>query len=49
MQDQRRINQQVADQINDLSMKIDLLTTQGKILETQVTQLTTPHARQQDM
>jgi hypothetical protein len=33
MQDQRRINQQVADQINDLSMKIDLLTTQGKNLK----------------
>jgi antitoxin component YwqK of YwqJK toxin-antitoxin module len=49
MQDQRRINQQVADQINDLSMKIDLLTTQGKMLETQVTQLATPPARQQDM
>jgi negative regulator of sigma E activity len=49
MQDQRRINQRVADQINDLSMKIDLLTTQGKILETQVTQLTTSPARQQDM
>jgi chaperonin cofactor prefoldin len=46
MQDQRRINQQVADQINDLSMKIDLLTTQGKMLETQVTQLATPPARQ---
>jgi regulator of replication initiation timing len=49
MQDQRRINQQVADQINDLSMKIDLLTAQGKILETQVTQLVTPPTRQQDM
>jgi single-stranded DNA-specific DHH superfamily exonuclease len=49
MQDQRRINQQVADQIKDFSIKIDLLTTQGKILETQVTQLATPHARQQDM
>jgi hypothetical protein len=36
MQDQRRINQQVADKIKDLSMKIDLLTTQGKMLETQV-------------
>jgi hypothetical protein len=30
-------------------MKIDLLITQGKMLETQVTQLTTPPARQQDM
>jgi excinuclease UvrABC helicase subunit UvrB len=49
MQDQRRINQQVADQIKDLSMKIDFLTTQGKMLETQVTQLATPHARQQDI
>jgi hypothetical protein len=49
MQDQRRINQQVADQIHELSMKIDLLTTQGKMLETQVTQLATPLARQQDM
>jgi Retrotransposon gag protein len=29
MQDQRRINQQVADQINDLSMKIDLLWSTG--------------------
>jgi chaperonin cofactor prefoldin len=48
MQDQRRINQQVADQIKDLSMKIDVLTTQGKILETQVTQLTTPPTRQQN-
>jgi hypothetical protein len=49
MHDQRRMNQQVADQINDLSMKIDLLTTQEKILETQVTQLETPLVRQQDM
>jgi hypothetical protein len=49
MQDQRMINQQVVDQIKDLSMKIDLLTTQGKILETQVTQLTTSPTRQQDM
>jgi hypothetical protein len=49
MQDQRRINQQVADQIKDLSIKIDLLTTQGKMLETQVTQLATPPTRQQDM
>jgi chaperonin cofactor prefoldin len=46
MQDQKRINQQVADQIKDLNMKIDLLTTQEKILETQVTQLATPPARQ---
>jgi hypothetical protein len=45
MQDQRRINQQVADQINDLSMKIDLLTTQGKMFETQVTRLATPSTR----
>jgi hypothetical protein len=49
MQDQRRINQQVADQIKDLSMKIDLLTTHGKMFETQVTQLATSPARQQDM
>jgi hypothetical protein len=49
MQDQRRINQQVVDQIKDLSIKIDLLTTQGKMLETQVTQLATPPTRQQDM
>jgi hypothetical protein len=35
--------------MNDLSMKIDLLTTEGKILETQVTQPATPPARQQDM
>jgi hypothetical protein len=48
MQDQRRINQHVADQIKDLCMKIDLLT-KVKMLETQVTQLATPHARQQDM
>jgi hypothetical protein len=40
------INQQVADHIKELSIKIDLLTTQGKILETQVVQLTTPHAQQ---
>jgi hypothetical protein len=47
MQDQRRINQQVADQIKDLSIKIDLLTTQEKkMLETQVTQLATPPSRQ---
>jgi Retrotransposon gag protein len=46
MQYQRRINQQVANQINDLSIRIDLLTTQGKMLETQVTQLGTPPARQ---
>jgi antitoxin component YwqK of YwqJK toxin-antitoxin module len=49
MQDHRRINQQVADQIKDLNMKIDLLTTQGKMLETQVTQLAAPPTRQQDM
>jgi hypothetical protein len=30
MQDQKRINQQVADQNKDLNMKIDLLTTQEK-------------------
>jgi hypothetical protein len=46
MQDQRRINQRVADQIKDLSTKIDLLSTQGKILETQVTQLAISLARQ---
>jgi hypothetical protein len=46
MQDQRRINQRVADQIKDLSIKIDLLSTQGKILETQVTQLAISLARQ---
>jgi hypothetical protein len=39
----------VADQIKELSMKIDLHTTQRKIFETQVTQLATPHARQQDI
>jgi hypothetical protein len=30
-------------------MKIDLLTTQEKMLKTQVTQLATPSTRQQDM
>jgi hypothetical protein len=35
-QDQKRVNQQVAGQIRDLSMKVDLLATHGKLLETQV-------------
>jgi hypothetical protein len=33
-QDQKRVNQQVADQIRDLGMKVDLLATQGKFLKT---------------
>jgi hypothetical protein len=37
-QDQKRVNQQVADQMRDLSMNVDLLGTQGKLLETQVAQ-----------
>jgi thiamine biosynthesis protein ThiC len=45
MQDQRRTNQYVTDQIKDLSIKTDLLTTQRKILKTQVVQLATPPAR----
>jgi uncharacterized membrane protein len=36
MHDQKRVNQQVADQIRDLGMKVDLLATQGKLLKTQV-------------
>jgi hypothetical protein len=39
----------VVDQIKDLSIENNLLTTQGKMFETQVTQLATPPARQQDM
>jgi len=31
-QDEKRVNQQVADQIRDLGMKVDLLATQGKLL-----------------
>jgi hypothetical protein len=45
-QDQKRVNQQVADQIRDLGMKVDLLATQGKLLETQVAQLTSSSSRQ---
>jgi hypothetical protein len=36
----------VADQIKDLSMKIDLLATHGKLLEMQVAQLTSSSSRQ---
>jgi hypothetical protein len=42
---QKRVNQQVADQIRDLGMKVDLLATQGKLLETQVAQLATSSSR----
>jgi hypothetical protein len=45
-QDQKRVNQQVADQIRDLGMKVDLLATQGKLLETQVAQLASSSSRQ---
>jgi hypothetical protein len=45
-QDQKRVNQQVADQIRDLSMKVDLLATQGKLLETQVAQQVSSSSRQ---
>jgi hypothetical protein len=45
-QDQKRVNQQVADQIKDLDMKVDLLATQGKLLETQVAQQTSSSSRQ---
>jgi hypothetical protein len=36
----------VADKIKDLRMKVDLLTTHGKLLETQVEQLTSSSSRQ---
>jgi hypothetical protein len=45
-QDQKRVNQQVADQIRDLGMKVDLLATHGKLLEMQVAQLTSSSSRQ---
>jgi hypothetical protein len=45
-QDQKRVNQQVADQIRDIGMKVDLLATHGKLLETQVAQLTSSSSRQ---
>jgi DNA-binding protein H-NS len=45
-QDQKRVNQQVADQIRDLGMKVDLLATHGKLLETKVAQLTSSSSRQ---
>jgi hypothetical protein len=45
-QDQKRVNQQVTNQIRDLGMKLDLLATQGKLLETQVTQLTSSSSHQ---
>jgi hypothetical protein len=46
MQDQRIVNQQVADQMRDLSMKVDLLVTQGKLLKTQVAQHASSSSRQ---
>jgi DNA-binding protein H-NS len=45
-QDQKRVNQQVADQIRDLGMKVDLLATQGKLLKMQVAQLASSSSRQ---
>jgi gag-polyprotein putative aspartyl protease len=45
-QDQKRVNQQVTDKIRDLSMKVDLLATHEKRLETQVAQLTSSSSRQ---
>jgi glutaredoxin-related protein len=45
-QDQKMVNQQVADQIRDLDMKVDLLATQGKLLETQVAQQASSSSRQ---
>jgi chaperonin cofactor prefoldin len=42
-------NQQVADQIKDLRTKINFLTTQEKMLETQVAQLAIPPLHQQNM
>jgi hypothetical protein len=45
-QDQKRVNQQVVNQIRDLGMKVDLLATQGKLLETQVAQLTSSSSHQ---
>jgi hypothetical protein len=45
-QDQKRVNQQVADQIRDLGMKVDLLATLGKLLKTQVTQQAPSSSRQ---
>jgi hypothetical protein len=44
--DQKRVNQQVADQIRDLGMKVNLLATQGKLLETQVAQHASSPSRQ---
>jgi Aspartyl protease len=45
-QDQKRVNQQVVDQIRDLGMKVDLLATHGKLLEMQVEQLASSSSRQ---
>jgi hypothetical protein len=45
-QDQKRVNQQVADQIRDLGMKVDLLATQGKLLKIQVAQQASSSSRQ---
>jgi preprotein translocase subunit SecB len=39
MQEQKITNQLVTDQIKELNIKIDRLTTHRKMLETQVTQL----------
>jgi hypothetical protein len=36
----------VVDQIRDLGMEVDLLATQGKLLETQVAQLASSSSRQ---
>jgi hypothetical protein len=44
-QDQKRVNQQVANQIRDLGMNVDLLATQGKLLETQVAQQASSSSR----
>jgi Aspartyl protease len=45
-QDQKRVNQQVVEQIRDLNMKVDLLVTHGKLLETQVAQMTSLSSHQ---
>jgi hypothetical protein len=44
--DQKRFNQQMTDQIRDLGMKVDLLATQEKLLETQVAQQASSSSRQ---
>jgi hypothetical protein len=45
-QDQKRVNQKVADQIRDLGMKVDLLATKEKLLKTQVAQNASSSSRQ---